>query len=58
VTPGGPVTRSTVEQFEELGVDRLVLLPQPDVERQERHRPVPLDRLLRNIDLVAEQFLR
>lgn len=58
VTPSGPLTRETVEQYEELGVDRLVLLPQPDVERGGRHRPVPLERILRNVDLVAEQFLR
>ncbi len=58
VTPSGRLSRSTVEQYEQLGVDRLVLLPQPDVVPAERHRPVPLNRILRNVDQVAEQFLR
>jgi probable F420-dependent oxidoreductase len=58
VTPSGPVTRSTVERYEELGVDRLVLLPQPDVAPEQRHRPVPVEQIRRNVDLIAEQFLR
>ena len=58
MTPSGPLTRSAVGQYEELGVDRLVLLPQPDAERAERHNPLRLDQILRNVDLVAEHLLR
>lgn len=57
ITPVGPLDRATVDQYEELGVDRLVLLPQPDADRTQRHAPVPADRILRNIDLVAEQVI-
>jgi probable F420-dependent oxidoreductase len=55
VTPRGPFDRRTVEQYERLGVDRLVLLPQPDASPADRHRPVPLDRIKRNIDAVARE---
>jgi probable F420-dependent oxidoreductase len=54
VTPTGPFDRSVVEAYAELGVQRLVLLPQPDAPHEERHAPVPLDRILRNIEAVAE----
>ena len=47
VTPVGPLDQATVDQYEELGVDRLVLLPQPDVDRTRRHAPVPVDRIMR-----------
>ena len=57
VTPAGPLDRATVDQYEELGIDRLVLLPQPDADRTQRHTPVPVDRILRNIDMVAEQII-
>ena len=57
VTPSGPLDRSVVAQYEELGVDRLVLLPRPDAAGAERHRPVPLDRILANIDWAAGELL-
>ena len=57
VTPAGPLDRATVDQYEELGIDRLVLLPQPDADRTQRHTSVPVDRILRNIDMVAEQII-
>jgi len=57
VTPVGPLDRATVDQYEELGVDRLVLLPEPESPRGERHAPVPVDRILHNIDTVAATFL-
>jgi alkanesulfonate monooxygenase SsuD/methylene tetrahydromethanopterin reductase-like flavin-dependent oxidoreductase (luciferase family) len=57
VTPSGPLDRSVVAQYEDLGVDRLVLLPQPDAARADRHRPVPLDRIIANIDWAAEKLL-
>lgn len=57
VTPVGPLDRATVDQYQELGVDRLVLLPEPEAERGRRHAPVPVDRILHNIDTVAGTFL-
>lgn len=54
VTPVGPFDRKRVEQYVELGVDRLVVLPRPGASRDERHAPVPLDEILRNIELVRE----
>jgi probable F420-dependent oxidoreductase len=53
VTPRGVFDREAVERYSELGVDRLVLLPEPDAGPVERHRQVPLQRILRNIDLAA-----
>jgi probable F420-dependent oxidoreductase len=57
VTPAGPLDKATVERYAELGVDRLVLLPQPDAGPRQRHVPVPAERILRNIDAVAEQII-
>lgn len=58
VTPNEVMTRAIVDQYGELGVDRLVLLPQPGAPREARHRPVPRDQLLRNIDTAAAELLR
>jgi probable F420-dependent oxidoreductase len=57
VTPVGPFDRATVQRYEELGVHRLVLLPQPDADREHRHAPVPVERILRNVDAVAETII-
>ena len=57
VTPAGPLDQAAVDHYAELGVDRLVLLPQPDASPARRHAPVPVDRILRNIDTVAQQIL-
>jgi probable F420-dependent oxidoreductase len=57
VTPAGPLDKATVDEYAELGVDRLVLLPQPDASPSQRHAPVPADRILRNIDTVAQQII-
>lgn len=57
ITPVGKLDRATIGQYEELGVDRLVLLPQPDADRPHRHRPVPVDRILSNIDTVAGEVI-
>jgi probable F420-dependent oxidoreductase len=53
MTPVGPFDRGVAEQYAELGVDRLVLLPQPDAPRDRRHEPVPLDGILRTVDTAA-----
>lgn len=57
VTPVGPLDRATVDQYQELGVDRLILLPEPEAQRGQRHAPVPVDRILHNIDTVAAALL-
>jgi probable F420-dependent oxidoreductase len=57
VTPIGPLDRATVDRYAELGVHRLVLLPQPDADRAHTHVPVPAGRILGNIDRVAEQII-
>ena len=57
VTPAGPVDKAMCEQYAELGVDRLVLLPRPDAGRRERHVPVPVGDILRTIDTAAGQLI-
>lgn len=56
VTPSGKVDRALIHQYEDLGVERLVVLPQPDAASDERHLPVPLDRIKRNIDTVVREL--
>src|SRR5258708_6709327 len=58
VTPAGPLDKAVVGQYAELGLDRLVVFPQPDAGPSRRHAPVPADRILRNIDAVAELVIR
>jgi probable F420-dependent oxidoreductase len=57
MTPVGAINRTTVEQYEELGVDRLVLLPQPDAGHEHRHTPVPAERIIHNIDSIASMLI-
>jgi probable F420-dependent oxidoreductase len=57
VTPVGPLDEAVIDRYEQLGVTRMVLLPQPDADRAHRHSPVPVERILRNIDDVAERFI-
>ena len=45
-------------QYADLGIDRLVLLPQSDADRARRHAQVPTRPIMRNIDGIAERFLR
>ena len=54
MTPTGPFSKDAADWYEQLGVDRLVLLPRPDAERYRRHQPVAIDDILRTIDTVAE----
>ena len=53
MTPVGPFDGSVREQYEALGVDRLVFLPAVDAPAGRRHDPVPIDDILRNIDRLA-----
>jgi probable F420-dependent oxidoreductase len=57
VTPDGPLDRDVVARYEDLGVDRLVLLPEPEAVGPDRHRPVPLERILANVDRAAGELL-
>jgi probable F420-dependent oxidoreductase len=57
VTPAGPLDRTAVERYEAQGVDRLVLLPQPDIDSAHKHVPVPIDQIKRNIDWIARDLL-
>ncbi|MFG1792231.1 TIGR03619 family F420-dependent LLM class oxidoreductase [Nocardia sp. NPDC049149] len=56
VTPAGPLHREIVTQYMELGVDRLVLLPNQAAEYSDRHRPVPVEQILRTIDDAAANY--
>ena len=58
MTPVGPFDRGVADWYEELGVDRLVLLPRPDAPRGRRHEPVPADEILRTIDTLAATVLQ
>ena len=53
VTPVGPFDKRTVEAFATAGVHRLVVLPNCAASHAERHSPVPLDHILRNIETVS-----
>jgi probable F420-dependent oxidoreductase len=53
MTPVGAFDRSVREQYEALGVDRLVFLPGLDAPADRRHEPVPVDDILRTIDRLA-----
>jgi probable F420-dependent oxidoreductase len=57
ITPVGTLDHPTVEHYQQLGIHRLVLLPQPDADREHRHAPVPADRIIRNIDTIADTFI-
>lgn len=56
LTPTGALDRGSVERYEALGVDRLVLLPQPDAQSEDKHRPVARDQILRNIEWAAQRL--
>jgi len=57
VTPIGPLNQAAINEYQDLGVDRLVLLPEPEASNDQRHAPVPVERILRNIDTTATAFL-
>ena len=54
VTPVGKFDRRSVEAYAAAGVHRLVVLPRPEAGRGQRHDPVPLDEILRNVDAVSQ----
>ena len=54
VTPVGDFGEREIEHYATLGVDRLIVLPQPDATGRRRHAPVPAGDILRNITMVSE----
>ena len=54
VTPVGGFDRRNVEAYAAAGVHRLVVLPGLEASHAERHNPVPLNDILRNIGTVSE----
>ncbi len=54
VTPVGTFDKRSVEAYAAAGVHRLVVLPRHDATHAQRHDPVPLDDILRNIETVKQ----
>jgi len=54
MTAVGPFDVRIAQDYQALGVDRLVLLPGLDVAADRRHEPVAVDEILRTIDRLAE----
>ena len=53
-TTVGHFDERSVEAYAAAGVDRLVVLPKLHATHAERHTPVALDEILRNIETVAK----
>lgn len=53
VTPTEAIHASTFRRYEELGVHRLVILPQPDTPPNQRFLPVPEHQILDTIERTA-----
>ena len=53
IIPAGPFTRAIADQYEELGVGRIVVLPRVDAPTDTPHVPVPVDEIRRTIDTVS-----
>jgi len=53
VTPVGKFDRRSVEAYAAAGVHRLVVLPRHEASQAQRHDPVPLDDILRNVEVVS-----
>jgi probable F420-dependent oxidoreductase len=56
IIPAGPFDRSIADQYAELGVDRVVVLPRPDAPADTPHTPVPFDEIRRTIDTIATEL--
>ena len=56
IIPAGPFDRATADQYEELGVDRIIVLPRPDAPTDTPHVPVPFDEIRHTIDTVAAEL--
>jgi probable F420-dependent oxidoreductase len=56
IIPAGPFDRATADQYAELGVDRVVVLPRVDAPTDTPHVPVPFDEIRHTIDTVAAEL--
>ena len=56
IIPAGPFDRSIADQYAELGVDRVVVLPRPDAPTDVPHTPVPFDEIRRTIDTISAEL--
>lgn len=56
IIPAGPFDRSIADQYAELGVDRVVVLPRPDAPADTPHTPVPFDEIRRTIDTISAEL--
>jgi probable F420-dependent oxidoreductase len=56
VIPAGPFNRAVADQYAELGVDRIVVLPRPDVSTDNPHVLIPFDEIRHTIDTIAAQL--
>ena len=56
IIPAGPFDRSIADQYAELGVDRVIVLPRPDAPTDTPHVPVPFDEIRHTIDTVAAEL--
>ena len=54
ISPVNRLDRALVDGYQELGVDRLVVLPGLDVPSERRYLPVPIDDIFRSIDALAD----
>lgn len=54
VTPVGKFDQRSAEAYAAAGVHRLVVLPKYEATQAQRHDPVPVDEILRNIDSVSQ----
>ena len=55
--PAGDFDRRVADQYEELGVDRVVLPPELNTPIERRHESVDLDAILRMIDRAATELI-
>jgi alkanesulfonate monooxygenase SsuD/methylene tetrahydromethanopterin reductase-like flavin-dependent oxidoreductase (luciferase family) len=56
IIPDGALNREMADQYEELGVARIVVLPRLNADTERPHIPVPVDEIKRTIDLLAAEL--
>lgn len=56
IIPAGPFDRAIADQYAELGVDRVIVLPRPDAPTDTPHVPVPVDEIRQTIDTISAQL--
>jgi probable F420-dependent oxidoreductase len=54
ISPTTRLDRQLVDGYAELGVDRLIVLPGLDVERERRYHGIPIEEIFRSVDHLAE----